>query len=43
MLTAVLIWGINFTAIKFALREFSPMAFNGLRFSLATVAMSIIF
>lgn len=42
MLTAVLIWGINFTAVKFALREFSPMAFNGVRFSLATVAMSII-
>ncbi len=42
MLSAVLIWGINFTAVKFALREFSPMAFNGVRFSLATVTMSLI-
>lgn len=42
MLSAVLIWGINFTAVKYALREFSPMAFNGVRFSLATVVMSLI-
>lgn len=42
MLGAVLIWGINFTAVKFALREFSPLAFNGVRFGLATVAMSAI-
>ncbi len=42
MLTAVLIWGINFTAVKLALREFTPLAFNGVRFSLATVAMSAI-
>jgi len=42
MLSAVFIWGVNFTAVKYALREFSPMAFNGLRFSLATVTMSLV-
>lgn len=42
MLTAVLIWGINFTAVKFALREFSALAFNGVRFGLATLVMSAI-
>jgi drug/metabolite transporter (DMT)-like permease len=41
MLGAVMIWGINFTAVKLALRDFSPMAFNGLRFTLATGVMLV--
>ena len=39
MLGTVMIWGINFTMVKLALRDFSPMAFNGLRFTLATGVM----
>jgi drug/metabolite transporter (DMT)-like permease len=39
MIAAVVIWGVNFTAVKLALREMLPLAFNGLRFSLATVVM----
>jgi drug/metabolite transporter (DMT)-like permease len=37
MLGTVLIWGINFTVVKLALRFFSPMGFNALRFGLATI------
>lgn len=36
MLFAVLIWGINFTAVKVALQSMAPLAFNGARFALAT-------
>ncbi len=39
MLSVVLIWGVNFTVVKLGLRSFSPLAFNALRFSLATVIM----
>ena len=42
MLTATAIWGVNFTVIKVALAGFSPMAFNGLRFGLATVVIMAI-
>jgi len=42
MLGAVVIWGINFTVVKLALHDFSPLAFNALRFGLATVVMLII-
>lgn len=37
MLLAILIWGINFTAVKVALISMTPLAFNGVRFALATV------
>jgi drug/metabolite transporter (DMT)-like permease len=37
MLVAVLIWGINFTAVKIAVTAMAPMAFNSTRFALATV------
>ncbi len=37
MLTVVCIWGINFSVLKLALRDFSPLAFNALRFSAATL------
>lgn len=40
MLAAVVIWGVNFTIVKLALREMLPLAFNGLRFGLATVLMA---
>ena len=34
-----MIWGINFIVVKLVLRDFSPLAFIGLRFGLATVVM----
>jgi len=39
MISVVLIWGINFSVIKLALNSFAPLAFNALRFSLATAVM----
>jgi drug/metabolite transporter (DMT)-like permease len=39
MLGVTLIWGINFSVLKVALQYFSPLAFNALRFSLATLMM----
>ncbi|MEJ5198912.1 MAG: EamA family transporter [Anaerolineae bacterium] len=42
ILSVVLIWGLNFTIVKFALRDLSPLAFNALRFSAATTALLII-
>jgi drug/metabolite transporter (DMT)-like permease len=39
MLSVVLIWGFNFTVVKFALRDLSPLAFNALRFGAATLAL----
>jgi drug/metabolite transporter (DMT)-like permease len=39
MLLTVLIWGLNFTVIKIALQSFSPLAFNAVRFSLATLVL----
>lgn len=38
MLSTVLIWGINFTAVKYAVTAMAPLAFNAVRFALATVA-----
>lgn len=37
LLTMVVIWGVNFTVVKTALQEMTPMAFNGLRFAGASV------
>jgi drug/metabolite transporter (DMT)-like permease len=39
VLCAVVIWGINFSVLKVALEYFSPLAFNAVRFSLATLLM----
>jgi len=39
MLGVVLVWGINFSVIKVTLRSMSPMAFNGLRFTLASIVI----
>ena len=33
------IWGVNFSVIKVALREFDPLAFNALRFVLASLTL----
>ena len=37
MILAVLFWGVNLSVIKIGLREFTPHAFNGLRFGLASL------
>jgi drug/metabolite transporter (DMT)-like permease len=39
MLLAIFIWAINFPFIKIALREFSPLAFNGIRLTFASVVL----
>ncbi len=44
MLLAVLIWAFNFSFLKIALREFSPLGFNGIRLVFASlVALLILF
>jgi drug/metabolite transporter (DMT)-like permease len=43
MLVTVMIWGLNFVAVKLVLREFSPLAFTGLRFTMATLVMWLFF
>ena len=35
----VFIWASNFSVVKYALRDFSPLAFNGLRFTIASVLL----
>ncbi len=35
----IFIWAANFSVVKFALRDFSPLAFNGLRFALASLLL----
>lgn len=39
MLGVVLIWGVNFSAVKLALGGLAPLAFNTLRFGMATLAL----
>jgi drug/metabolite transporter (DMT)-like permease len=39
MLAMVVVWGVNFPIMKITLREMSPMVFNALRFSGATVLL----
>jgi drug/metabolite transporter (DMT)-like permease len=39
MLMAVVFWAVNFSLIKIALREFSPLAFNGIRMVVASVIL----
>jgi drug/metabolite transporter (DMT)-like permease len=38
----VLIWGTNFSVVKIALRDFSPLAFNALRFVLASAILFVV-
>jgi drug/metabolite transporter (DMT)-like permease len=42
LLGVVLVWGINFSVVKASLAEISPLAFNGLRFLLASSTMLIL-
>ena len=35
------IWGVNFSVIKIALREFDPLAFNAIRFVLASLTLLV--
>jgi len=41
MLTAVLCWSLNFSFVKIALREFSPLGFNGIRLFFASFILII--
>lgn len=43
LLGLTLIWGLNFTVVKWALDAFSPMAFNALRFPLAAFTLWLVF
>jgi drug/metabolite transporter (DMT)-like permease len=36
------VWGVNYAVIKAALLQFQPMAFNGVRFALATVTIGLL-
>ena len=42
LLGVPIVWGVNYAVIKAALREFQPMAFNGLRFALATLTIGLL-
>jgi drug/metabolite transporter (DMT)-like permease len=42
MLLAITIWGINFTAVKVALQSMEPLAFNAVRFTLATLVTFVV-
>ena len=42
MLLTVLIWAVNFSLIKIALREFSPHGFNGIRLFSASLILVLI-
>lgn len=39
MLFAMLLWSINFSFVKVALREFTPLGFNGIRLILASLLL----
>jgi drug/metabolite transporter (DMT)-like permease len=41
-LSVVVIWGLNFTIVKFALQSLSPLTFNTLRFGVATLLLLLI-
>ena len=41
MLSAILCWALNFSFIKIALREFSPLGFNGIRLFIASIILII--
>jgi drug/metabolite transporter (DMT)-like permease len=42
MLSAMLFWAVNFSFVKIALRELSPLAFNGIRLLFASVLLVLI-
>lgn len=39
MLSAVVLWAVNFSLVKVALEEMSPMGFNGIRLALASLLL----
>ncbi len=39
MLLTILVWAVNFPLIKIALREFSPLSFNGIRLAFASLTL----
>ena len=41
MLLVVLIWGLNYSLVKFSLKEIPPLPFNGLRLPLAALILVI--
>lgn len=43
LLLMVIFWGANLTIVKIALRHFNPVAFNCLRFLIASLTMSILY
>src|SRR4029079_3688655 len=42
LLLMTLIWGSNFTVIKYSLEDLLPLSFNALRFTLASGGMLIV-
>src|SRR5262249_49833191 len=42
LLAVVLIWGFNLPVVKIALRQFQPLAFNGVRFFLASILLLLL-
>lgn len=38
----VLVWGVNYVVLKFVFREISPLAFNGVRFTLAAGTLAVV-
>lgn len=42
MLMAILFWAVNFSFVKIALRELSPLGFNGIRLLFASVVLVLI-
>ncbi len=38
----IFIWAANFSVVKYALRDMTPLAFNGLRFTLASILLWMI-
>ena len=42
LLGVPLVWGVNYAVIKAALHEFQPLAFNGIRFALATLTIWVL-
>jgi drug/metabolite transporter (DMT)-like permease len=42
MLSAMLFWAVNFSFVKIALRELTPLAFNGIRLLFAAILLTLI-
>src|SRR6267142_2000217 len=42
LLLMTLIWGSNFTAIKYSLEDLLPLSFNAMRFTIASIVMLIV-